>query len=457
MGRKAGLGLGSAGRARVSHRTGPRSSPSRLPWHVYGGAGGARALPVPMPLTAAGTERAPDAWGGSALANGTTVRSCALRPQAWHQAWGTQAPLWWRKASYPVDGHAWSTGPQPLRSRFLGAQGASRAGQPQRLACPPALQGGSPAQPMRPSLRRLSGDRAGVMPGARLSHPQRRGGGQGWPALRRRRVLVRAPPRWGRPLGGGWGRRRLPVSCARPPWRRSLGRRPDPGGTTPTAAARAPRPARRPRQAVPQRSKRSRRRPEGRRSRSRRGSLAGDPSITLSSPPVGRARLVVRQSKRRPASHGPSSEGKGAGAASRSPALEPLRPSRPGQRGQARRRGWGTAAARGAGSWGLAWPRRTAQRPPSADGPSGDKLSTLWQPRLWSSSPRLGRARGASLAVAAEKRHGQAPTWGQLGVRDAAAAQAGAKPRREQSGSTPPALQAERAGEAVSLPGGGGW
>jgi hypothetical protein len=40
MGRKAGLVLGRDGRSFVSHRTVPLSSPSRLPWQVYGGEGG---------------------------------------------------------------------------------------------------------------------------------------------------------------------------------------------------------------------------------------------------------------------------------------------------------------------------------------------------------------------------------------------------------------------------------
>jgi len=40
MGRKAGLVLGSDGRSLVYNRTVPLSSPSRIPWQVYGGEGG---------------------------------------------------------------------------------------------------------------------------------------------------------------------------------------------------------------------------------------------------------------------------------------------------------------------------------------------------------------------------------------------------------------------------------
>src|SRR6266700_4234861 len=44
MGRKAGLVLGRDGRSLVSNRTVPLSSPSRIPWQVYGGEGGSLNL-----------------------------------------------------------------------------------------------------------------------------------------------------------------------------------------------------------------------------------------------------------------------------------------------------------------------------------------------------------------------------------------------------------------------------
>src|SRR6266436_3932452 len=73
MGRKAALVLGSDGRSLVSHRTVPLSSPSCIPWQLYGGEGGEMAITVQMQFTSAVTEIYQDAFVGSSIANGTTV------------------------------------------------------------------------------------------------------------------------------------------------------------------------------------------------------------------------------------------------------------------------------------------------------------------------------------------------------------------------------------------------
>src|SRR2546428_6719601 len=67
MGRKAGLVLGSEGRSLVSNRTVPLSSPSRMPWQVYGGEGGKMAITVQRQLTSPGTEINQDACRASSL------------------------------------------------------------------------------------------------------------------------------------------------------------------------------------------------------------------------------------------------------------------------------------------------------------------------------------------------------------------------------------------------------
>ena len=170
--------------------------------------------------------------------------------------------------------------------------------------------------------------------------------------------------------------------------RRTMGRRP---GHVASNAQRvdsmSPRPARMTRPAGPKRAKRSRRRPDCRRTTSRRCSLAGDPSTKRFSPPAGRARLGVRHRKRRPASPEPSSDGHGAGASASNPAMARLRTSRPGQRGKARRRVVCPAAAILAGRWGIALTLRPAKRPPSSACHRGDKRATLWTTSIWSSSP----------------------------------------------------------------------
>ena len=170
--------------------------------------------------------------------------------------------------------------------------------------------------------------------------------------------------------------------------RRTMGRRP---GHVASNAQRldsmSPWPARMTRPAGPKRSRRSRRRPDGRRTTSRRCRIAGAPSNQRFSPPAGSASLGVRHRKRRPAEPEPSSEGHGAGASARRPALARLRTSRPGQRWKARRRVVCPAAALLSGRGGIAVTLRSAKRPPSAACHRGDQRATRWTTSIWSSSP----------------------------------------------------------------------
>ena len=111
-------------------------------------------MTVQMPCTSAVTERSQDAWVGSSMANGTTMRTCDRRQHDLHQALGTQARLGWRKASDPVEVHALSTCHHPRMSRGLGAQGASLDDQHQRRDCTPESHGVSTSQPRSPSVIR---------------------------------------------------------------------------------------------------------------------------------------------------------------------------------------------------------------------------------------------------------------------------------------------------------------
>src|SRR5437899_3440874 len=114
------------------------------------------AVTVQMQFASVVTEIYQDAFAGSSIENGTTVRQFDLRRHNFHQELGTQATLCWRKASYHVDVHELSTFHNPMRYRFLLAQGSSLDDQKQRIDFTPALKGVSTAQHMSHSVIRLS-------------------------------------------------------------------------------------------------------------------------------------------------------------------------------------------------------------------------------------------------------------------------------------------------------------
>src|SRR3954451_17353121 len=64
--------------------------------------------------------------------------------------------LSWRKEAYHVDIHALSTFHNPIKYRFILAQGAYLDAQNQRLYFTPEIKGVSTAQPMSHSLSRLA-------------------------------------------------------------------------------------------------------------------------------------------------------------------------------------------------------------------------------------------------------------------------------------------------------------
>ena len=126
-------------------------------------------MTVQRQCTSAVTELSQDALVGSALETGTTIIQCALRQHDLHAAWGTAATLCGRKASDPVDVHAWSTFHHPLTSRCLVAQGSSGNDQDQRLDCTPTITGVSTSQPRSHSVSRVACSRA-VVCGVSLRH-----------------------------------------------------------------------------------------------------------------------------------------------------------------------------------------------------------------------------------------------------------------------------------------------
>src|SRR5215831_18742377 len=132
------------------------SSPPRIPWHVYGGEGGQMAVTVQMQFESVVTALYQDAFVGSSIENGTTIIQFDLRKLDFQCMWGTTAPICWRQEPYHVDIHELSTFHNPIKYRFIVAQGYYLNDQHQRVYFTPDIQGVSTSQHMSHSVIRLA-------------------------------------------------------------------------------------------------------------------------------------------------------------------------------------------------------------------------------------------------------------------------------------------------------------
>src|SRR6266567_5450572 len=114
------------------------------------------AVTVQMQFTSAVTERYQDAFVGSAMENGTTIIQFDLRQHDFRYELGTTAKICWRKESYHVDVHELSTFHNPIKYRFLVAQGFYLNDQNQRVYFTPDIKGVSTSQHMSHSVIRLA-------------------------------------------------------------------------------------------------------------------------------------------------------------------------------------------------------------------------------------------------------------------------------------------------------------
>ena len=114
------------------------------------------AITVQMQFESAVTELYEDAFIGSSIENGTTIIQFDLRKHDFQQELGTQATLCWRKESYQVDVHELSTFHNPIKYRFIVAQGSYLNGQHQRVYFTPDIKGVSTSQHMSHSVIRLA-------------------------------------------------------------------------------------------------------------------------------------------------------------------------------------------------------------------------------------------------------------------------------------------------------------
>lgn len=132
------------------------SSLPHIPWHIYGGEGEQMAVTVQMQFESVVTELYQDAFVGSSIENGTTIMQFDLRKRDWQGALGTTATLCWRQEPYHVDIHELSTFHNPIKYRFIVAQGSYLNDQNQRVYFTPDIQGVSTSQHMSKSIIRLA-------------------------------------------------------------------------------------------------------------------------------------------------------------------------------------------------------------------------------------------------------------------------------------------------------------
>ena len=114
------------------------------------------AVTVQMQFESVVTEIYQDAFVGSSIENGTTIIQFDLRKLDFQRALGTTATICWRKEPYHVDIHELSTFHNPIKYRFIVAQGSYLNDQNQRVYFTPEIKGVSTSQHMSHSVIRLA-------------------------------------------------------------------------------------------------------------------------------------------------------------------------------------------------------------------------------------------------------------------------------------------------------------
>jgi hypothetical protein len=114
------------------------------------------AVTVQMQFESAVTEMYQDAFVGSSIENGATIIKFDLRQRDFQQELGATSTLYWRKEAYHVDIHELSTFHNPIKYRFILAQGYYLDDQHQRMYFTPEIKGVSTAQHMSHSIIRLA-------------------------------------------------------------------------------------------------------------------------------------------------------------------------------------------------------------------------------------------------------------------------------------------------------------
>src|SRR5437762_2541303 len=114
------------------------------------------AVTVQMQFESVVTELYEDAFIGSSIENGTTIIQFDLRKLDFQRVLETTSTICWCKAPYSVEVHELSTSHNPLKYRFIVAQGYYLNDQNQRVYFTPEIKGVSTAQHMSHSIIRLA-------------------------------------------------------------------------------------------------------------------------------------------------------------------------------------------------------------------------------------------------------------------------------------------------------------
>jgi hypothetical protein len=127
------------------------------------------AVTVQMQFASAVTELYEDAFIGSSIENGTTIIQFDLRKLDFQRVLETTSTICWCKAPYAVEVHELSTFHNPIKYRFIVAQGSYLNDQHQRVYFTPDIKGVSTSQHMSHSVIRLAAYLA-VVCGVSLRH-----------------------------------------------------------------------------------------------------------------------------------------------------------------------------------------------------------------------------------------------------------------------------------------------
>ena len=98
------------------------------------------AVTVQMQFESAVTELYEDAFIGSSIENGTTIIQFDLRKLDFQRVWETTSTICWCKAPYAVEVHELSTFHNPIKYRFILAQGSYLNDQHQRVYFTPEIK-----------------------------------------------------------------------------------------------------------------------------------------------------------------------------------------------------------------------------------------------------------------------------------------------------------------------------
>lgn len=114
------------------------------------------AVTVQMQFESVVTEMYQAAFVGSSLENGVTIIMFDLRKLDFQEELGTLSPICWRQDAYQVDVHELSTFHNPIKYRFILAQGYYLDSNNQRQYFTPEIKGVSTSQHMSHSSIRLA-------------------------------------------------------------------------------------------------------------------------------------------------------------------------------------------------------------------------------------------------------------------------------------------------------------